>query len=516
MSNILVRFLRALGVPYTRNYADKLFDEHPYKNNLLGLSQMLNHYGVKTVGLEIDKKDMDKIPVPFVAVFSADYGIVESVTEQGVRIFLQGRPVKLKMAEFMTGWNGIVLSVETSPESREPDYKSHLPAVIMEKGAVALVLAALTGLLLHRIVSYGSLLPPLQFYVVLSLLLIGLGFCILLCIKKVNEQNRFVGKICTMLKNNDCTNVLNSDAASLFGIFSWNEVGISYFISCLCILLFQPVLLPWMAWIGVLGLPFTLWSVFYQWRVIKQWCVLCVAVQLVLWAAAIAYWGFGWLTCPAFSWLALLGIVLIFVLPLLAVKFALKYIAESRADKRRAYDLISLKSQKIVFESLLHAESRYDTSGASAVVFGNPDAGFRITVLTNPYCNPCARFHERVGGLMEHFKDKISLRYVLSSFNSDLEKINYLLVGYYLDHTVEESEKLFAEWYKRKDAESLEVRYGNYLTDPRVVEEIERQKSWAQKYSLTATPTILVNDYMLPKSYEIEELAYVIGEYVYL
>ncbi|MEZ4900629.1 MAG: hypothetical protein R2822_02140 [Spirosomataceae bacterium] len=36
---------------------------------------------------------------------------------------------------------------------------------------------------------------------------------------------------------------------------------------------------------GLIFIGFTLyfWSIYYQWQVAKQWCPLCVAVQVVIW-----------------------------------------------------------------------------------------------------------------------------------------------------------------------------------------------------------------------------------------
>ena len=34
--------------------------------------------------------------------------------------------------------------------------------------------------------------------------------------------------------------------------------------------------------INILALPYTIFSVYYQWRVAKQWCVLCLVVQGLL------------------------------------------------------------------------------------------------------------------------------------------------------------------------------------------------------------------------------------------
>ena len=47
MKNIFEQFLDAIEVPYTKSFADKLYNEHPYKYNMYGLKKMLDLYGVK-------------------------------------------------------------------------------------------------------------------------------------------------------------------------------------------------------------------------------------------------------------------------------------------------------------------------------------------------------------------------------------------------------------------------------------------------------------------------------------
>lgn len=67
MSNILTSFLKTLHVKYTSNYAEKLYEEHPHKNNLYGLSKMLEEYGIANVGVRINDKNIHSLETPFIA-----------------------------------------------------------------------------------------------------------------------------------------------------------------------------------------------------------------------------------------------------------------------------------------------------------------------------------------------------------------------------------------------------------------------------------------------------------------
>jgi len=46
--------------------------------------------------------------------------------------------------------------------------------------------------------------------------------------------------------------------------------------------------LPSLAILSFCALPYILFSVYYQWQVAKQWCVLCLTVQTILFAEGIA------------------------------------------------------------------------------------------------------------------------------------------------------------------------------------------------------------------------------------
>ncbi len=56
-TNTLTSILSLLNVRYTSKYANRYFNEHPYKYSLFGLSKMLTHYGVHNVGIKVSDKE---------------------------------------------------------------------------------------------------------------------------------------------------------------------------------------------------------------------------------------------------------------------------------------------------------------------------------------------------------------------------------------------------------------------------------------------------------------------------
>ena len=87
--NILLRTLQCLKVPHTATYAKKLFEEHPYKDSLYGLSRMLEMYKVTSQGIKVsDKTVLPLLPLPIVAQVSKEFVLVSSITEKDVVYYL--------------------------------------------------------------------------------------------------------------------------------------------------------------------------------------------------------------------------------------------------------------------------------------------------------------------------------------------------------------------------------------------------------------------------------------------
>jgi protein-disulfide isomerase len=176
-----------------------------------------------------------------------------------------------------------------------------------------------------------------------------------------------------------------------------------------------------------------------------------------------------------------------------------------------------MKANEDVFKTLLKQQPFYETTDSvtqllnySVIHFGNPNAQLKITVFTNPFCNPCAKMHKRVGKLLKDTKGNVCIQYILSAFTPDLEFANRYLIATYLEKAQSEFEQIIADWFERgkplKEAffENLQLD----LTHPEIETEFQKHEAWKEKTKLRATPTILVNGYKLPDNYKIEDMQY--------
>ena len=85
-----------------------------------------------------------------------------------------------------------------------------------------------------------------------------------------------------MLKQGDCNNILTSEYSQLLGIISWAEIGFSYFVFNLLVILLNPSWVRYLCIMNLFTLPYTFWSIWYQKYKMKTWCILCLSVQCIL------------------------------------------------------------------------------------------------------------------------------------------------------------------------------------------------------------------------------------------
>lgn len=507
MDNILTSFLKALHVKHTSSYAEKLYEEHPHKYNLYGLSKMLEEYGIANAGVRINDKSIHSLETPFIAHIGSDFVVVNQITDKQVSYHWRDKDIKVSVKQFQNLWSGVVLIAEADENSIEPEYRQHqikhLLNICQDFLLVGIPFISMLWIYSKQVVRF--------FDMILFLLnVIGALICLMLLQKQIYTHGQYADKICSLFKQKDCNNVLESDAAKIFGWISWSEIGLGYFLSNLLIIAGFPTLMPYLIIINTLALPYTIWSVWYQYRIVKQWCMLCLTVQGVLWLTIlIAY--VGKMVCfPNFNVLDIWEVGMVYIFLSLFVNKVASWLAAQKKSIHIKHELNSLKATEEVFKALLEKQPYYpiDTK-KSSILFGNPDALLRISILTNPHCEPCARMHTRVETLLQKMGDKMCVQYIFSAFNDDLLKSNRFLIAAYQNESRAKAEEIYHRWYEKEKhhADTFIQRLGYDITSDSVTEELNQHTQWKETNKLSVTPTILVNGYLLPEHYQIEDMA---------
>jgi len=519
--NSFVALLDLLKVKYTQAFSNQYFNEHPHKYNLFGLSKMLLDYGVENAGTKITDKESNlcRIECPFIAHFSADFAVVYRVESDKVYYIWRGKENAIADKEFIQSWSGIVLLAETTPNAGEPNYKEHRKKELW--GITQKSILILTGILIFGItyINQSSVIQSFSYSIILLLNIIGAYISYLLVLKQMHIQSQYADKICSLFSKRDCNNVLETDAAKLWGVFGWSEIGLGYFGANILLLLFLPHTVYLLALINIVALPYTFWSVWYQKVKARQWCPLCLIVQVLLWSIFIVNYLFGYIQIPSFSYSVIqlfIFIGSIYAVSIVGLNLLLPNLSRGEEIEKTRQEINSIKANEEVFRTLLIQQPHYEVSKAdSQILFGNPDAKLFISILTNPFCNPCAKMHKRVEKLLRETKRNICVQYLFSSFQPDLEFANKYLIAAYLKNChcgldPQSPEQIFADWFE-KGKLLKEAFFSNMQLDmenPNIETEFQKHDVWREKTQLRATPTILVNGYKLPDNYKIEDLRY--------
>lgn len=507
MNNILISFLKALHVKYTSAYAEKLYEEHPHKYNLYGLSKMLEEYGIANTGVRINDKNIRSLETPFIAHIGNDFVVVNKVTNKQVSYHWRDKQINVTEEQFRNLWSGVVLIAETDENSIEPDYQQHRRKFFLNLFQNLLLAGIPLIALLWIYCKQGFQIANAVLFL---LYVIGALTSLLLVQKQIYTHGQYADKICSLFKQKDCNNVLESDAAKVFGWISWSEIGLGYFLSNLLLMAVCPALIPYLILINLLALPYTIWSVWYQYKVVKQWCMLCMVVQGILCLSALTICIGGMIQLPSFNLMDICKVGMIYIFPTLAVNKISSWLASEKKTRHITQELNSLKTTEEVFKALLEKQPYHSVDVTdSCILFGYSEAPLRISILTNPHCEPCAKMHSRVEKLLQKAGDKLCIQYIFSAFNDELLKSNRFLIAAYQNESREKVEEIYHRWYEKEKyhADSYMKSLGYDITIEAVTEELKRHNDWKERNKLSATPTILVNGYLLPDHYQIEDMA---------
>ncbi len=322
--SLFTDFLTVLKVPHTSAYSDKAFKDMPFKS-LFGCSRLLASYGVESEGVTLsDKTLLARLPVPYIARDKHSFVIVTGIhkgqgeVEDQIDFIRFGKRESVGVKKFSDDSTGIVLLASAGQNSREPDYTSHHLLELAEKGKVWILVACAIFLVFSGFVVSG-LWDSLSAMLLAAVDFAGIFVTWLLLLKSLKVKSRSADRICGVLQEHGCDHVLEQKASTFFGIFSWSEVGITYFSLSTLLLFLFPSQIHNLALINGCCLPFTVWSIWYQKFRIKTWCTLCVTTQCLLWLQFFCYLAGGWwkdvfpIGLPFFMMVATYGAVLMAV-----------------------------------------------------------------------------------------------------------------------------------------------------------------------------------------------------------
>jgi uncharacterized membrane protein len=501
LEKTVFRWLKDSGIKISRRYLDELVKSHPDYPSLACITDTLDELGIENLSMIAGKEIVNELPVPFLAHSKRDGGSFILIRDSARQV--------TEDQEFLENWDGIVVLLEAPLKWNHVANEQTLKKEKVARDKMKFGLVVLAISLTIPFVFYFSLLS-------MALLLVAVaGFVLstLIVQEDLGISNGMVAQLCGTGNESGCSAVIHAKVGKTTGWFSWPDAGIVYFSSFVFLLTVIPgsVLL---ALIATAAFPFTIFSIYYQWRIIKRWCRLCLMVVLVLimqfllLLPALMEWDVTTVSARemafvvfifgaiAFGWLILLKPVLL----------------SNKELKARAYSLTRFKANPDNFDAILKLQKQVDvTPFENDLQLGNAAAAMQIIVACSPYCGPCASAHEILHELVGKKDIGLTVRFFAPGDRKEdkrtiaVEYLMRLLIGKNKAY----KRQVMNEWYKIMDLEKFSQHYP--INNNKDVDMLMMQhENWFKSSEIEFTPTVFINGYKFPRQYELSDLKRII------
>lgn len=514
---VLIELLYSLGSSVSTTEIINELSVHPDYPSLLALNDILNNFGIESGSYRINSEELSDVPCPFIAHTRKpgnEYLLVNNLDAETVVVTDQNKKhYKIDFAEFERIFDGVVLVPETNETALSQNKASG--GLSMEKIGRSLAIALLVSVLAATIVLHSSVLTSWPNALAGLFKTGGLVVSILLLIQSIDKNNPWVQTLCGGDEKANCHAILSSKAANVFEGLTWSEVGFFYFSGTWAALLFSggsTAMLQMLAILNIFSLPYTLFSIYYQSRVAKQWCILCCAVQALLWLEFVPLASSFKQPLAILNLTSWVNLPVFMAMPVAAWLLLKPLLLMAQQVKPLKNQLRTFKYNSEMFHALLKEQPKYVLPSEDwSIVLGNVEGENVITMVSNPYCPPCAKTHVMLDDWLNHNPD-LQARIVFTANNTDADiktpvTRHLMALNRLANKTV--IKRALHDWYDQKNYETWAKAYPLELNSPDF-SQLDRQKDWCRIAGIKATPTILVNGYVLPTPYQIKDIKYML------
>jgi len=511
----LISLIKALKIKVTESTAKSCLHNHPNYPSILAIGNCLTDWKVENKTYRIDKENYkEDLLFPFIAHFPESGGRFILVnTIDGEQIFYTDESTDkgvLDEKEFLKRWDGIGLHAEPLPQSGEVNYITGRLNEFLRFLMAPIAFLTLSVILYNAFANQYGNLPVLA----LSLLkLIGIGISILLLMQSLNANNSFIKNLCTLNGKNDCNAILKSDAAKVTSWLSWSEVGFFYFTGSFLSLLFAPSSLLILAWLNLFALPYTIYSIIYQYRN-KNWCILCCSVQALLVLETVAFLSARSYKLSVFPTFGLITPIC-FLAAILIWSFLKPFFTYASEINLLKQQLKKFKYNSELFNQALKNQPCYAVpDDLMPIILGNPNAETTITMVSNPFCGPCAHTHKILDQWLKT-RDDIKVKIIFTTRNdvdNKKAKVAQHVSALSLLNDTLLLENALNDWYSKR-YKTYEAWANNYPLElnGEMKAVTEKQNAWFDMVEVKVTPTIFINGYKLPDPYQLEDIKHLLA-----
>lgn len=505
ISTTVYNWLRELKIPVSENYIRHQLNAHPDYPSLLSITDTLNRLGIENTAVQIEKEQLNELNYPFIA----------HVRNRGVDFIKisDGRRAEELVPGFFNKWDGVVIAAE-KPENWK--HKLNAEWLLKDRRKSNAVSGTLSALLLFVFLS-GVFSFSWQQAALLLIAIAGLFISWMIVTKDLGIENKIADELCGA--DADCNSVIHSNASKFSVGTGWSDAGIIYFSFLFLVLtvtgLMQQLagILPLLSIIAATALPVTIFSVYYQWRVIKKWCRLCLVTVALLWLQFLVLVPVNGFRVNETGISSIVLTAFLLFISAAAWLWLKPFIKAYRKMETENFALLRFKNTPEIFEAVLAKQRRLTVNPEGlGITLGNPAAANTIIKVCNPYCGPCAKAHAVIDKVLgENDNLRVQVLFTASDDENDRKaKPVKHLMALFEKNDEQIIKKALDDWYLN-DKKDYEAFAANYVLNGELEKQggkLKAMKKWCDEMKIEFTPTFFVNGYQLPKHYNIDELKY--------
>ncbi|WKD85751.1 hypothetical protein KCTC32516_01097 [Polaribacter huanghezhanensis] len=493
---------------------------HPYFPSINAITDLFDHFKIENIAAELPQEIsiIAELPDTFLAHIKEENikKIVLVVKKNNdLKLIYSAKTTKnLSHKEFVGLWTGVVVAIEKNENVVRNNSNSKSILKPLALGVFVLVVAGVLIIKTLSVVGYGYL----------SISIIGFYISILLVQKELGLHSKSLDRFCEASENNSCDDVLNSKGATIFGVFKLSDVGLVYFSSIiLSIFLFSltksETSNQFFYNLSVLSLLFIPYSIYYQWRVIKKWCPLCLIVLGVLFIQGLIVLFFANISFAFNSTEIIVSLFSFLALSIFWTELKTGF------KKKQEFNVLQLEHYKFkrnssLFITALKSSDKKEMTiaGIHEIVLGNKNAKLKIVLVTNPTCFFCKEAHQIFHEILKNRKEDIQLmiRFNVNTSNPETNvglEISNQLLEIYANQNEEKTLEVLDEIYSDTEPEVWLQKWKS-TTFLNYVSELEKAKEWCTNNAVNFTPAVFINGYLFPKEYNKKDISFFIDDII--
>lgn len=465
------------------------------------MTNTLDLLDIPNLAIELPKNSFNQLPNCFIAQVNQDdkynFVLVSKKDDKNVIIkYGDNKKVILLNDEFLEHWTGKAIVVEENNKIK----KSFLQNIDTSKAGIIIGIVLMLSYLFTGYNDYTILIYAISSFT-------GFGLSLLILKEKYTNID-LPSQYCSINNNTSCNAVLNSKYAKLFNTLDLSDVTLVYF-SFITLGLFAGALNILHLSFAILSIPIVIFSIYFQYFKIQKWCPLCLGIAFILlsqfFLLGINYNKF--LSINTSQFLYHFTLLALIIVAWFHIKTLLK--TYSKHEGLMIKNLKFRRNHKLFvpfYNSLKPIESEIDQQ--FTISLGNKNAVNTITIITNPFCQFCKKAHNTYMELLNEHQNDIQFKivFLLTERNPEKNKISVLkkIVGVYK----EQGELAFVialnDWYECENPKQWLERWKANTKDTELI--LNEHLKWCTMNNIVKTPSILLNDKLLPEPYHITDI----------